>query len=120
MFEADKLLDELFEEEEKELGGTPPESDPEPQEPDNPPADPPSETKVFSERLKKEKEKMAKQLGYNSWDEALEAKTNRTLEDKGIDPETVKPLLKELMEADPDYRAAMDYKREKEAVEQKL
>jgi hypothetical protein len=40
--------------------------------------------------------------------------------DKGIDPDTVKPLLKELMQADPDYRAAMEYKKEKEAVEQQI
>ena len=66
MNEADKLLDELFADDEEELDGTPPESDPQPEVDPNPPADPPSETKAFSERLKKEKEKMAKQLGYNS------------------------------------------------------
>ena len=118
MNEADKLLEELFADDE-DLGGTPPESDPKPDD-DNPPADPPSETKAFSERLNKEREKMAKQLGYTSWDEALEAKTNTTLVNNGFDPETVKPLLKELMEADPDYRAAMEYKREKEAVEKQV
>ena len=62
---------------------------------------------------------MAKQLGYNSWEEAIESKTNDKLLDKGIDPETVKPILKELMQADPDYRAAMEYKKEKEEIEQK-
>lgn len=120
MNEADKLLEELFADEEEELEETSPENNPQPAEPDNPPADPPSETKAFSERLKKEKEKMAKQLGYNSWDEALEAKTNDKIIDKGLDPDTIKPMLKELMEADPDYRAAMEYKKEKEAVEQKI
>ena len=119
MNEADKLLDELFADEE-ELEETSPDNDPSPEEPNDPPADPPSETKAFSERLKKEKEKMAKQLGYNTWEEALEAKTNATLTDKGFDPETIKPVLKELMKSDPDYRAAMEYKKEKEAVEQKI
>lgn len=67
MNEADKLLEELFADDEVEDdGGTPPESDPQPVVEPTPPADPPSETKAFSERLKKEKEKMAKQLGYNS------------------------------------------------------
>jgi hypothetical protein len=118
MNEADKLLDELFADED-DLVETSPE-EPAPTDPVDPPADPPSETKAFSERLKKEKEKMAKQLGYNTWEEALEAKTNATITDKGFDPETIKPVLKELMQADPDYRAAMEYKKEKEAVEQKI
>lgn len=119
MTEADKLLDELFADDE-DNDGTPPESDPEPVANPEPVADPPSETKAFSERLKKEKEKLAKQLGYDSWEAALEAKTNNTLLDKGIDPTTVKPLLKELMEADPDYRAAIEYKKEREEIEQKI
>lgn len=66
MNEADKLLEELFADEDEELEETSSDNNPQPAEPDNPPADPPSETKAFSERLKKEKEKMAKQLGYNS------------------------------------------------------
>jgi hypothetical protein len=66
MNEADKLLEELFADDEAELGGTPPEGDPAPEKETPTPADPPSETKAFSERLKKEKEKMAKQLGYNT------------------------------------------------------
>ena len=120
MTEAEKLLEELFDDDDIEdvQPGTPV-VDPSPEEPPLPTADPPSETKAFSERLKKEREKMAKQLGYNSWEEAIESKTNDKLLDKGIDPETVKPILKELMQADPDYRAAMEYKKEKEEIEQK-
>ena len=64
MTEADKLLDELFAEDD-ELDETSSEGNPPPVE-TPPPADPPSDTKAFSERLKKEKEKMAKQLGYDS------------------------------------------------------
>lgn len=78
------------------------------------------ETKAFSERLKKEKEKLAKQLGYDSWEDALEKRTNTALLDQGIDPDTVKPILKDLLKNDPDYIAAMEYKKDKEELEKKL
>ena len=77
-------------------------------------------TKGFSERLNKERDKLAKTLGYASWQDALEKKQNSALLDRGLDPETVKPILKELMQQDPDYQAAIEYKKAKEKTEQKV
>ena len=37
--------------------------------------------------------------------------------EKGLDPELVKPMIKEFLQQDPDYIAAMEYKKDKEAKE---
>lgn len=111
-------IDDLDEEE----PGTPEEKEDDdniaPKEPASPAGK--DETKAFSERLKKEREKLAQQLGYNSWEDALEKRTNSKLLDQGIDPDSVKPILKDLLKNDPDYIAAMEYKKDKEALEQKI
>lgn len=112
--EADKLIDDILQD-----TGTPE------VEVDNKPAPPTGdETKAFSERLKKEKAKLkdelAASLGYSSWEEATEARANDVLLDHGIDYETVKPVLKDLLKSDPDYIAAMEYKKDKEELEKNL
>lgn len=92
------------------------------------PVEPVDQTKAFATRLKEEKakaklearEEIAKSFGYNSWSEYADAQTNNKLLDKGLDPESVRPVLKDLIREDPDYQEAMKYKAEKEALEKEL
>lgn len=86
------------------------------------------QTKAFATRLKEEKakakqeakEEIAKSFGYNSWSEYADAQTNNKLLDSGFDPETVRPVLKDIIKGDPEYQEAMRYKAEKEALEKEL
>lgn len=86
------------------------------------------QTKAFATRLKEEKakakqearEEIAKSFGYNSWSEYADAQTNNKLLDKGLDPDSVRPVLKDLIREDPDYQEAMKFKAEKEALEKEL
>ena len=86
------------------------------------------QTKAFATRLKEEKakaklearEEIAKSFGYNNWAEYADAQTNNKLLDKGLDPDSVRPVLKDLIREDPDYQEAMKYKAEKEALEKEL
>lgn len=121
--EADKLIEEILNDEADK--GTPESETPPVEEPapkDAPPAV--DQTKAFSERLKKEKEKMkaelAKELGYESWEKAMSEKAQSALLDSGIDPEKVKPIIKDLLKSDPDYVAAIEYKKDREELEKKL
>lgn len=92
------------------------------------PVEPVDQTKAFAARLKEEKakaklearEEIAKSFGYNSWSEYADAQTNNKLLDKGLDPDSVRPVLKDLIREDPDYQEAMKYKAEKEALEKEL
>ena len=125
MTEADKLIEEI-------LGGTYEDGEGKPSTTTEPPkeepekATPPVEdqTKAFSERLKKEKEKLkselARELGYESWEKAAEARATDTMLNKGLDPEKVKPIIKDLLKTDPDYIAAIEYKKEKEELEKNI
>lgn len=84
--------------------------------------------KAYSERLKKdrerirleERENLAKSFGYDSWDAYMDASTNNKLLDSGLDPESVRPVLKDLLKNDPEYIEAMRYKAEKEELEKQL
>lgn len=86
------------------------------------------QTKAFAKRLKEETEKVrlaeresiAKQFGYESWQEYADAQTNNKLLDKGLDPDSVRPVLKDLIRDDPEYQEAMKYKAEKEALEKEI
>lgn len=86
------------------------------------------QTQAFARRLKEETEKVrlaereniAKSFGYNSWSEYADAQTNNKLIDKGLEPEVVRPVLKDLIREDPEYQEAMKYKAEKEALEKEL
>ena len=93
-----------------------------------PPAEQVDQTKMFAKRLKEETEKVrlrereniAQSFGYNSWDEYMNAQTDNNLLDKGLDPESVRPVIKDLIKNDPEYIEAMKYKREKEELEKEL
>lgn len=86
------------------------------------------QTKAFAARLKEEKakakqearEELAQSFGYESWEEYSEAQTNNQLLDRGLDPESVRPVLQDLIKNDPTYIEAMKYKEEKEALEKEL
>lgn len=86
------------------------------------------QTKAFATRLKEEKakakaeakEEIAHSFGYNSWSEYADAQTNNKLLDKGLDPDSVRPVLKDLIREDPEYQEAMRFKAEKEALEKEL
>ena len=114
---ADNVEEELFDEIEEE-----------PEQPTPPVEQPVDQTKAFAARLKEEKQKakkeameeIAQSFGYESWEEYRDAQTNNKLEDNGLDPDTIKPLLKDLIKNDPDYLEAMRYKAEKEELEKEL
>ena len=86
------------------------------------------QTKAFAQRLKQEKAKakeeakkeLAESFGYNSWQEYVDAQTNNKILDKGMDPEAVKEVLKDLIYTNPDYVEAMSYKKEKEELEKEI
>ena len=90
--------------------------------------EPVDQTKAFAARLKEEKAKakldvqkeIAESFGYDSWDEYMNAQTNNKIIDNGLDPDTVRPLVKDLIKNDPEYIAAMKFKEEKEALEKEM
>ena len=87
-----------------------------------------TETQAFARRLKEEKAKarlearqeIAESFGYNSWQEYVDAQTNNKILDKGMDPDAVKDILKDLIYTNPEYVEAMSYKKEKEALEKEI
>ena len=86
------------------------------------------QTKAFAKRLKEEttkakleaKEEIAKSFGYDSWDDYYNSQTNSKLLDKGLDPDSVRPVLEDLIKNDPQYIEAMKYKAEKEELEKEI
>lgn len=86
------------------------------------------QTKAFAQRLKQEKAKakeeakkeLAESFGYNSWQEYVDVQTNNKILEKGMDPEAVKEVLKDLIYSNPDYVEAMSYKKEKEELEKEI
>ncbi len=89
-----------------------------------PPVEPVDQTKAFAQRLKEEKAKVkqeiAESFGYESWQSYVDAQTNNKILDKGLDPDSIRETLKDLVKTDPDYVEAMNYKKEKEALEKEL
>ena len=81
-------------------------------------------TKAFATRLKastdkarkEERESIAKTFGYESYDEMIKARERKTYEDKGLDPETVSPIVEELvkqrLESDPRMQELEGYRRQ--------
>lgn len=98
------------------------------EEESTPPVETVDQTKAFAARLKEEKakakaearEELAREFGYGSYEEYLEAQTNNKLLDSGLDPESVRPVLQDIIKSDPAYIEAMKYKEEKEALEKEL
>lgn len=63
------------------------------------------QTKAFAKRLKEstdkarqeERETIAKELGYESYDQLQKSRENKVLEDKGLDPEQASEVINELV-----------------------
>ena len=87
-----------------------------------------TETQAFARRLKEEKAKaklearqeIAESYGYASWQEYADAQTNNKILDKGMDPDAVRDILKDLIYTNPEYVDAMKYKQEKEELEKEI
>lgn len=102
---TEKELEELFGKEDEQA--TPPAAENAPQEtpPESNPEDV-TKTQAFAHRLKEEKEKARKEardeiaaaLGYESYDALQKSKEKKLLEDKGLDPEQVSPIVDELVQ----------------------
>lgn len=106
--------------------------------PETPPAteekDDVTKTQAFAHRLKEEKEKARKEardeiaaaLGYESFEALQKDKENKLLEDKGLDPEQVNPIVEELvkqrLDNDPRMKEleALKAQRVKEFAEKEL
>lgn len=106
--------------------------------PETPPAteekDDVTKTQAFAHRLKEEKEKARKEardeiaaaLGYESFEALQKEKENKLLEDKGLDPEQVNPIVEELvkqrLDNDPRMKEleALKAQRVKEFAEKEL
>lgn len=81
-------------------------------------------TKAFANRLKesvaKEREAIAKTLGYDSYDALMKSREKKTLEDKGLDPDVVSPVIEELvkqrLDNDPRMKELATY-RDKQLLE---
>lgn len=87
-----------------------------------------TETQAFARRLKEEKAKarlearqeIAESFGYSTWQEYADAQTNNKILDKGMDPDSVRDILKDLIYTNPEYVEAMKYKQEKEELEKEI
>lgn len=87
-----------------------------------------TETQAFAHRLKdatekaraKEREDIAKQLGFESYEALQKSREKKTYEDKGLDPEEVAPVVEEIvkqrLENDPRMQELESY-RQKQAEE---
>lgn len=79
-------------------------------------------TKAFATRLKErtdkavaeERDKIAKEFGYESWSDYQSKKDKKLLEDKGLDPEEVSPVVEEIvkrrLENDPRIKELESYR----------
>lgn len=84
-----------------------------------------SQTKAFANRLrqatdkavKAEREKLAKDLGYDSYAELQTANERDLLREHGVDPESVKPLIDQLVEKrmteDPRFKELEEVRQKK-------
>lgn len=86
----------------------------------------PEFTKQFAKRLKEERDKVAKQLGFESFDEAMKGNTRKTISEAGYDPDdpdfkkAVEAAVKEKLETDPELvaqKTALAELKAKEAME---
>lgn len=80
-------------------------------------------TKAFAARLKESTEKarreerdaIAKQLGYESYEDMQQKRTKETIEKKGLDPDEVTPVLEELLKSDPRMQELENYRKQQKA-----
>lgn len=89
-------------------------------------------TKAYSERLKKDRaaiekevaqktrEEIAKSYGYESFDAYNKAQQDNKILDKGLDPELVRPIVNELIEKDPKIIQARELLARQEELDKAL
>ena len=82
------------------------------------------QTKAFAKRLREstdktrseEREAIAKQMGFNSYDEMIKLNERKHIEEKGFDPDQISPLVEELvqkrLESDPRMAELAKYRDE--------
>lgn len=63
-------------------------------------------TKIVAARLSAEREKLAKAMGYESWQNAMDSGVDKKLVDAGIDPEVGKPIINSAVDSHPDVLKA--------------
>lgn len=87
---------------------------------DNNGADGKEETKAFAKRLSKkvneEREAIAKTMGFNSYEEMIKSREKKVIEDKGLDPDEVAPVVEEIVKQRLDNDPRM---KELEALRRK-
>lgn len=88
----------------------------------------PTETQAFARRLKEatnkarneERESIAKSLGYDTYADMVKSREHKLLEEKGLDPEEVSPIVDELvkkrLEEDPRMQELNKYRQEQMKV----
>ena len=83
-----------------------------------------SDAKAFSIRLNEEREKIAKEAGYESYEDMRKQREKKKLEDKGLDPDVASPVLEDLvkqrLEQDPrikEYEVLKKKEQEREFKE---
>lgn len=78
----------------------------------------PDTTKIISERLaamrNKDRNELAKAMGFDSWDSAMNSGMDKKLLDAGIDPEMGKPVINEIVENHPEVKRARELLAEAE------
>ena len=80
-----------------------------------------TQTKAFAKRLKestdKAKDDVAREAGYESYQDMLNKRQKKMLEDKGLDPEEVSPIVDELvkqkLDNDPRLKELQGYREQK-------
>lgn len=124
-------LEQLFNEDEQE---TPPATDNSAQTSKQSTTSNVENTQAFAKRLREktekavaeERERLAKQLGYTSYDELQQKQEQKLLEDKGLDPEEISPIVNELVKKrlneDPRMQelAALQKKQQEEFAKREL
>ena len=79
-------------------------------------------TKIVAERIKATREKdrseLAKAMGFESWDAAMNSGLDKKLLDAGIDPDTGKPIIENLVENHPDVVKAKEIMAEAQRAKQ--
>lgn len=88
-----------------------------------------NDTKAYSERLKKDRAKIAEDVrkeiaesfGFSTYDEFIRSRQDDTLREAGLDPEVAKPVLEKLVNNDPAVVAAKRLQSEQssEALKEK-
>lgn len=84
-----------------------------------------SETKAFSERLKRERAKieseaklnLAREEGFDSWDEYQTHKQEEKIQSLGYDPDSIRPIVSEMLKNHPSIIEAERIKKEREESE---